>query len=65
MIITKLLYDAGTGKKIRRKRWGKRCFIKLCFDSFSAVWYFETQSGNIINLSANAILATDWEIVDD
>lgn len=65
MTITEVLYDAGIGRKIRRKCWGKYCFITLCFDSFPAVWYFETQSGNHISLSANAIMANDWEIVKD
>lgn len=61
--LTEVLSGGGQGRKIRRRKWGQNSYIVLRYDYDRGVYYFETAYGNRINLSANAILCEDWEIV--
>lgn len=58
--ITKHLKEGG---KIRRKCWGKYCFIMVEADPASNTVDFVNQNQNLYSLSAEAVLAKDWEIV--
>lgn len=63
MTITEVLSCPVEGLTIRRQSWGRHTYITLYFDWDCQVWFFKTQSGDRMNLSANAILANNWEIV--
>ena len=63
MTITEVLPIPILGLRIRRQSWHKRAYITLCFDEDCKVWFFKTQLGNRMSLSANAILANNWEKV--
>ena len=45
------------GKKVRRKTWGKYCYIWIYGDIVN-------QNFNSVNLSS-AILSEDWEVIED
>lgn len=63
MTITEVLSCPVEGLKIRRQNWRRRTYIILCFDWNCKFWFFKMHSGDRVNLSANAILANNWEIV--
>lgn len=63
MNITEVLSCPVEGIRIRRENWHKRAYITLRFDWDCNVWYFRTPFGNRIELSANSILANNWEVV--
>ena len=52
-------------KKVRRKCWGKYCYIVYKYDYHNKKAEFLNQNGNYFSLSANALIADDWEVVDD
>lgn len=52
-------------KKIRRKAWGKHCWIKLVYNIQKREYELINQNNNLYNLSLAAILADDWEEYKD
>lgn len=62
----KIQYAIENGSSpIRRKAWGKHCYIYSYYDNDTQTLKFRTQSEQDIKLSAEAIIANDWEVVDD
>jgi hypothetical protein len=53
------------GGKVRRKCWGKDCFILVKADPNSHTVDFNNQNQNRYSLSAEAVLATDWETINE
>ena len=59
------MYYARQGKKIRRKAWGRLCYIKmgLVTDSYNRdKIVFLTRFGNEVNLN-KAIFEKDWVVM--
>lgn len=52
-------------KKIRRKAWGKYCWIKLVYNIQKREYELINQNNNLYNLSLAAIFADDWEEYKD
>lgn len=52
-------------KKVRRKCWGKYCYIQIEYNPSTGKVEFLNQNQNDFSLSADSILADDWEIVCD
>lgn len=59
----KIIRHLQNGGKVRRKAWGKYCFILVEADPNSNTVDFNNQNQNLYSLSAEAVLADDWEIV--
>ena len=61
MIFDKILPELLKGKRVRRKCWGKYCWIVVLFPGKSNIVL--TQYNNPYVISNNAVFATDWEVL--
>lgn len=51
------------GKKVRRKCWGKYCYIQIEYNPSTCKVEFLNQNQNDFSLSADSVLADDWEVM--
>lgn len=59
----KVMNHLKNGGKVRRKCWGKYCFIFVEEDPDTDTVDFNNQNQNLYQLSAKAVLADDWEMI--
>lgn len=62
----KIQYAIENGSSyIRRQAWGKHCCICSVYNTDTQTLEFRTHTGQEFKLSAEAIIAKDWEVKDE